>query len=197
LTALAQTDVRATALSAGFATTLEVGSMVVDAYFYNSLPRARNWWTLAPSLTLVVPSHMVRTWWSTSIELFVVGPCASAARGGHLAVLQWARADGCQWQWGLETCAKAAEGEAEGGHLAALQWVRGRLGTGAGTSPSGSAFTFIRSSPRAINKACMSHITHDTTWTPIIVNENRPDRRTARAAACRHVGDAGDRGVRS
>jgi hypothetical protein len=57
--ALAQTDVRATALSAGFATTLEAGSMVVDAYFYNSLPRAWNWWTLAPSLTLVVPSHMV------------------------------------------------------------------------------------------------------------------------------------------
>jgi hypothetical protein len=58
--ALAQSDVRATALSAGFASTLEEGIMVVDAYFYNSLPRARNWWwTLAPSLTLVVPSHMV------------------------------------------------------------------------------------------------------------------------------------------
>jgi hypothetical protein len=26
---------------------------------FNSLPRARNWWTPAPSLTLVVPSHMV------------------------------------------------------------------------------------------------------------------------------------------
>jgi hypothetical protein len=57
--ALAQTDVRATALSAGLATTLEAGSMVVDAYFYNSLPRARNWRTLAPSLMLAVPSHMV------------------------------------------------------------------------------------------------------------------------------------------
>jgi hypothetical protein len=39
---LAQTDVRSTALSAVFATTLEAGSMVVDAYFYNSLPRALN-----------------------------------------------------------------------------------------------------------------------------------------------------------
>jgi hypothetical protein len=57
--ALAQADVRATALGAGFAMTLEVGSMVVHAYFYNSLLRARNWWTLAPSLTLVVPSHTV------------------------------------------------------------------------------------------------------------------------------------------
>jgi hypothetical protein len=56
--ALAQTDVRATALSAGVVTTLEAGSMVVDAYFYNSLPRARTWWTPAPSLTLVVPLHM-------------------------------------------------------------------------------------------------------------------------------------------
>jgi hypothetical protein len=50
---------RATALSAGVVTWLEAGSMVVDAYFCNSLPRARNWWTPAPSLTLVVPSHMV------------------------------------------------------------------------------------------------------------------------------------------
>src|SRR5208282_5264807 len=37
--------------------------------------------------------------------------CASAARGGHLAVLQWARANGCPWDsW---TCAYAAAG----GHL--------------------------------------------------------------------------------
>jgi hypothetical protein len=46
------------------------------------------------------------------------GPCLSAAGGGHLAVLQWARADGCPWnEW---TCARAAEG----GHLAVLQWLR-------------------------------------------------------------------------
>jgi hypothetical protein len=25
------------------------------------------------------------------------GPCSSAAEGGHLSVLQWARADGCPW----------------------------------------------------------------------------------------------------
>jgi hypothetical protein len=54
-----QTDVRATTLSAGVVTTPEAGSMVVAAYFYNSLPRAEKSWTLAPSLTLVVPSHVV------------------------------------------------------------------------------------------------------------------------------------------
>jgi hypothetical protein len=44
--------------------------------------------------------------------------CASAARRGHLGVLQWARANGCPWdEW---TCADAAEG----GHLAVLQWAR-------------------------------------------------------------------------
>jgi hypothetical protein len=62
--ALAQTDVRATTLRAGAVMTLETGSMVVDAYFYNSVPRAWNWWMPAPSLTLVVPS-----WWSTSASI--------------------------------------------------------------------------------------------------------------------------------
>ena len=44
--------------------------------------------------------------------------CAGAALGGHLAVLQWVRAQGCPWdKW---TCAWAAEK----GHLAVLQWAR-------------------------------------------------------------------------
>ena len=38
--------------------------------------------------------------------------------GGHLAVLQWARANGCDWDW--STCSEAAVG----GHLAVLQWAR-------------------------------------------------------------------------
>jgi hypothetical protein len=55
--ALAQTDVRATALIAGFATTLEVGSMVVDEG--GCCRSTRNRWTPATSLTLVVPSHIL------------------------------------------------------------------------------------------------------------------------------------------
>ena len=40
------------------------------------------------------------------------------AEGGHLEVLQWARGEGCDWDW--RTCANAAEG----GHLKVLQWAR-------------------------------------------------------------------------
>ena len=34
--------------------------------------------------------------------------CASAAEGGHLEMLQWARANGCPWN--ERTCRGAAEG---------------------------------------------------------------------------------------
>ena len=44
--------------------------------------------------------------------------CACAAAGGHLEVLKWARENGCEWNW--QTCAFAAEG----GHLEVLQWAR-------------------------------------------------------------------------
>lgn len=43
--------------------------------------------------------------------------CQCAARGGHLAVLQWLRENGCPW--GVRTCSCAAGG----GHLAAPQWA--------------------------------------------------------------------------
>ena len=44
--------------------------------------------------------------------------CEDAARGGHLEVLKWARANDCPWdEW---TCAEAAEN----GHLEVLQWAR-------------------------------------------------------------------------
>ena len=46
------------------------------------------------------------------------GLARDAAEGGHLEVLQWARANGAPWdEW---TCA----GAAEGGHLEVLQWAR-------------------------------------------------------------------------
>ena len=41
--------------------------------------------------------------------------CAEAAGGGHLEVLQWAKANGCEWN--EQTCSKAAEG----GHLVRLR----------------------------------------------------------------------------
>jgi hypothetical protein len=43
--------------------------------------------------------------------------CSLAARGGHLPVLQWLRANGCPWD--ESTCEEAAGG----GHLAMLQWA--------------------------------------------------------------------------
>ena len=44
--------------------------------------------------------------------------CAYSAEGGHLAVLQWARAQGCRWT--AETCEVAAEN----GRLAVLRGAR-------------------------------------------------------------------------
>ncbi|GBF92792.1 hypothetical protein Rsub_05411 [Raphidocelis subcapitata] len=43
-----------------------------------------------------------------------------AAGGGHLAVLQWLRAQQPPWPWSEWTCSEAAGG----GHLAVLQWAR-------------------------------------------------------------------------
>jgi hypothetical protein len=43
--------------------------------------------------------------------------CMSAARNGHLEVLQWARAEGCPWD------ATTSEAAARGGHLKVLQWA--------------------------------------------------------------------------
>ena len=56
---------------------------------------------------------------------FAASTCASAASGGHLAVLEWLRstlppAERCPWNEG--TCAAAAEG----GHLDLLRWCRMR-----------------------------------------------------------------------
>ena len=43
-----------------------------------------------------------------------------AAWGGQLAVLQWARAEGCPWD--KRTCSNAKES----GHLAVLQWAQAK-----------------------------------------------------------------------
>ena len=42
----------------------------------------------------------------------------NAAKNGHLKILQWARANGCQWR--SDTCECAAQN----GHLEILQWAR-------------------------------------------------------------------------
>jgi hypothetical protein len=44
--------------------------------------------------------------------------CTAAALGGHLHVLQWARANGCPWN--EDPCTAAAKH----GHLELLQWAR-------------------------------------------------------------------------
>jgi hypothetical protein len=49
-----------------------------------------------------------------------VSTCRAAAEAGHLAVLQWARAQEPPCPWDASTCAAAAAG----GHLAVLQWAR-------------------------------------------------------------------------
>src|SRR5271169_5837919 len=46
--------------------------------------------------------------------------CEEAARAGHLAALQWARAQRPPGPWSASTCRRAAEG----GNLALLQWAR-------------------------------------------------------------------------
>ena len=56
-----------------------------------------------------------KRWWFCGLQ---GSTCSNAAAGGHLEVLQWARANGCEWHSG--TCSNAAEG----GHLEVLQWAR-------------------------------------------------------------------------
>src|ERR1700760_2727976 len=43
--------------------------------------------------------------------------CTFAAGGGHLEVLKWVRANGCPWN--TSTCSQTAEG----GHLEVLKWL--------------------------------------------------------------------------
>jgi hypothetical protein len=47
-----------------------------------------------------------------------VWTCSNAAGRGHLPVLQWLRANGCPWDW--RVCADAFEN----GHEAVLHWAR-------------------------------------------------------------------------
>jgi hypothetical protein len=44
--------------------------------------------------------------------------CAAAAGGGHLELLQWARANGCDWGAGVISAA------IDSGHTAVAEWAR-------------------------------------------------------------------------
>ena len=46
--------------------------------------------------------------------------CASAASGGHLEVLKWAREHDCPWHVNIFICTLAAAG----GHFEVLDWAR-------------------------------------------------------------------------
>ena len=50
--------------------------------------------------------------------MVVPGTYLHAAEAGHLHILQWARANGCDWD--EDTCSAAAEA----GHLECLKWAR-------------------------------------------------------------------------
>jgi hypothetical protein len=72
--------------------------------------------------------------------------CDWAAKNGHLEVLQWARANGCDWS--SDTCALAASN----GHLEVLKWAQangckcrviGRLKTGIWRCCNGLAPTVV------------------------------------------------------
>ena len=58
--------------------------------------------------------------WQLKVPNWDVSTSVAAASGGHLAVLQWGRAQRPPCPWDGETCQEAASG----GHLAVLQWAR-------------------------------------------------------------------------
>jgi hypothetical protein len=59
---------------------------------------------------------LVQKEWQSRQQKRLSQQCAA---NGWLKVLQWAKANGCQWNW--ETCAEAAAGR---GQLEVLQWLR-------------------------------------------------------------------------
>ena len=61
--------------------------------------------------------------------------CEKAAGGGHLGVLQWARANGCDWD--SRTCSRATEG----GHTEVLQWARANGCPDAGSESESAELT--------------------------------------------------------
>jgi hypothetical protein len=62
--------------------------------------------------------HLEVLQWARANCPWDVRTCSAAAKGGHLEVLQWAHANGCPWS--KKTCSSAAWG----GHLEVLQWAR-------------------------------------------------------------------------
>ena len=68
-------------------------------------------------LSVVVVSVPVLQWARANGCPWNWRTCACAASGGHLEVLQWMRVKGCKWDWHM--CQSAAKR----GHLHVLQWA--------------------------------------------------------------------------
>ena len=70
--------------------------------------RAPNWvraWNWSTSCRLASVGALEALQWARANGCeWDVGTCSEAARGGHLEVLQWARANGCEWFAGTCIC---------------------------------------------------------------------------------------------
>ena len=102
--------------------------------------------------------------------------CWSAAQGGHLDVLNWAREHGCPW--GMDLCAEAADH----GHFHVLKWAREMgcpwdgetltgqfLGAGAEQRMPSSVQTFIEESKGIVFRLTDSNrIIHDVCYEVVL-----------------------------
>ena len=87
--------------------------------WYDSLGAARRSGSLNPCALAAGGGLLeVLQWAREHLCAWNAATCAHAAEGGHLEELQWAREKGCQWD--AKTCARAAAG----GHLDLLRWAR-------------------------------------------------------------------------
>ena len=103
----------------------QVGRPWLAAVLASGLPRMPAGWSVwlrlreyCTSVDRLAWAKANRCGWGEPIWTGMNNPCALAAAGGHLEVLQWARQHGCPW--GRSTCLAAARG----GHLEVLQWAR-------------------------------------------------------------------------
>jgi len=103
----------------------QVGRPWLAAVLASELPRLPNGVTVQLRLRDICTSVERLAWakangchWGAPDWFGSDNPCAHAAAGGHLQVLQWARAHHCPWN------EKTSHAAAVGGHLEVLQWAR-------------------------------------------------------------------------
>ena len=85
---------------------------------YETICRNKNDSTVTTTMTSAVESISRLQWARANGCPWNWRTCAYAAENGHLMVLQWARENGCPWD--EDTCTRAAEN----GHLEVLQWAK-------------------------------------------------------------------------